>query len=492
MATLPQPLTRSGLLPEARHVVLPKGIVASGFPRVRETSRRVGIEFDPWQTDLNRCILAKTSDGLLAADIVVLSVSRQVGKTFDIGAIVFATCIAEPNTTVVWTAHRFKVSRETFNELRALAKSPKLAPHIDYDAITTAAGNECIPFRNGSRIVFAARERGAIRGFTKVKILVLDEGQILTEAALADLVPTMNQAVNPQVIIMGTPPKPTDPGEVFARLRAEALAGESEGVLYVELSADPGSDPDDRKAWAKANPSFPTRTPARAIMRLRKVLSLEDFMREALGIWDSDSAGGVISRLFWDACEDAGSKATESLRFGLDVAPDRSWSAIGVAGRSCSCKPPAAQCEWPVHIETTSRDGLLDHREGTAWVVPRLEALKVNFPDMSVTMVAGGGGKSLVPAIEEAGITVDVIPSEDVAAACGLFYDLALVGGLRHIGQPSLTQAIKDAVQLPVGDKAFTWGRRKSAGDITELYATNLALWACVESPDIAPSAHYL
>jgi hypothetical protein len=177
----------------------------------------------PWQQDLNKCILAKTADGLYAADTVVMSIARQVGKTFDVGAVVFAECIAEPGTTVVWTAHRFKVSRETFNELRALAKSPKLAPHIDYDAITTAAGNECIPFRNGSRIVFAARERGAIRGFTKVRILVLDEAQILTDAVLADLAPTMNQAANPLILLMGTPPKPTDPGEVFTDLRAAAL-----------------------------------------------------------------------------------------------------------------------------------------------------------------------------------------------------------------------------------------------------------------------------
>jgi len=98
--------------------------------------------------------------------------------------------------------------------MRAWAKSPLLVPHIDYDDITTGAGNECIPFRNGSRIVFAARERGSVRGFTKVRRLVLDEGQILTELALSDLVPTMNQAPNPQLILMCTPPKPPHPGQM--------------------------------------------------------------------------------------------------------------------------------------------------------------------------------------------------------------------------------------------------------------------------------------
>jgi phage terminase large subunit-like protein len=270
---------------------------------------RIGIIFDPWQRDLNRCLLAKSRSGLYAADTALLSIPRQVGKTFDVGGVVFADSIINPGTSTVWTAHRFKVARETFNEMRAWAKSPLLVPHIDYDEITTGAGNECIPFRNGSRIVFAARERGAIRGFTKVRRLVLDEGQILTEMALSDLVPTMNQAVNPQIILMCTPPKPADPSEVVTRLRADALDGESTGVLYVELSAPPGSRPDDRAAWRKANPSYPKRTPAKAILRMRKLLSPEDFMREALGVWDDPGgAWEIIAEDEWGAAAVAGAR----------------------------------------------------------------------------------------------------------------------------------------------------------------------------------------
>lgn len=264
---------------------------------------KLGIRFDPWQRDLNRALLAKTRAGLYAADTALLSIPRQVGKTFDVGAVVFADCIIHPGSTTVWTAHRFKVSRESFSEMRAWAKSSRLKAHIDYDDITTGAGNECIPFRNGSRIVFAARERGAVRGFTKVRRLVLDEGQILTEQAMADLVPTMNQAENPQVVLMCTPPKPSDPSEVAARLRSEALDGDSDGVLYVELSAPRDCDSDDRAAWRKANPSYPRRTPAKAILRMRKLLSPEDFRREALGIWDDETgpAWQVIGEDMWSA-----------------------------------------------------------------------------------------------------------------------------------------------------------------------------------------------
>ena len=101
----PQPprTSRSGLLPEARHVVIPDGVAASGFPSVRETCRQIGVEFDPWQRDLNTLILAKDNSGSLAADTVALSICRQAGKTFDIGALMFADAIIHPATTSIWS-----------------------------------------------------------------------------------------------------------------------------------------------------------------------------------------------------------------------------------------------------------------------------------------------------------------------------------------------------------------------------------------------------
>ena len=308
----------------------------------------------------------ETRSGLYAADTALLSIPRQVGKTFDVGAVVFGDSIINPGTTTVWTAHRFKVARESFNEMRAWAKSPLLKPHIDYDEITTGAGNESIPFRNGSRIVFAARERGAIRGFTKVRRLVLDEGQILSEQAMADLVPTMNQAVNPQIVLMCTPPKPTDPSEVVTRLRTDALDGDTEGVLYVELSAPRGSDPGDRTAWKKANPSYPSRTPAKAILRMKKLLSPEDFLREALGIWD-DITGQVITPDVWDSrVGNAPDVKRRPIVFAADASPGQQSAAISVA----SWLPGGI-----VLIEIP--DG--DHRKGVGWVVPRLLELKARY-----------------------------------------------------------------------------------------------------------------
>jgi hypothetical protein len=412
------------------------------------------VSFDPWQVGLNRCILAKTSNGALAADTVGLSIARQVGKTFDVGAVAFAICIKEPGTTVVWTAHRFKVARETFNELRALAKSPLMAPHLDYEAITTAAGNEQIPFRNGSRIVFAARERGSIRGFTKVRLLVLDEAQILTHSQLADLAPTLNQARDPQIILMGTPPKPTDPGEVFADFRTEALEGTSEGLLWVEISADPGSDPDDRAAWRLANPSYPTRTPERAILRLRKLLSDEDFMREALGVWGDDSLRQAIDFATWQRLADPFATRGDLPTFGVAVAPDRSWSAVAAAWR----RPDGL-------VQVGLTEG--GYRPDATWIEAHVLDLRARV---------GGGCQVWVDQAARGLFEPAEEPSQaEQAQADNALADAILAGTVRHGNDAAVDVSVRSAKWKPTGDTRVL--DRKGSKDISPLRAIALALW---------------
>jgi len=463
-----RPQTRSGLLPDAAQLVLPKGIVSTGFPATEATCRRIGIEFDPWQTDFNRCMLGKDRKGLYAADTVLMSVPRQVGKTYDVGGVTFADSIINPGTTTVWTAHRFKVARESFNEMRAWAKTPLLKPHIDYDEITTAAGNECIPFRNGSRIVFAARERGAIRGFTKVRRLVLDEGQILTEYALSDLVPTMNQAVNPQIVIMCTPPKPTDPGEVVTRIRAEALSGESDGVLYLELSAPADADLDDRAAWRKANLSFPTRTPARAISRMRKLLSADDFRREALGIWDADTGSDLISAAAWAALTDPDpSNAPEEMtNFGVEIDLNRVWVSIGAAGR---------RADGRIHVE------LVERRRGTDWLLDFCLELEEKHGPERFAIAGDGPAKTQVDDFKAAGLMVDRLDMNDVAKACADMVDAVNQGTIAHGPQPNLDAAIRGMKKRSLGDGAFAFSRKNSDDDVTPLLAITQARYAAVE-----------
>jgi len=468
----PQPPRTKRGAGKPRALILPSGIVSTGWPSVRDTSARIGIHYDPWQQELNRGLLAKSADGLYAADTAVISICRQSGKTFDVGGVVFSDSIIHPGTTTVWTAHRFKVSRESFNEMRAWARRPELAPHIDYDEITTAAGNECIPFRNGSRIVFAARERGAIRGFTKVRRLILDEAQILSEAAMSDLVPTTNQAWNPQIILMGTPPKPTDPGEVFTSLRDTALLGEPEGIFYIEFGADPDCDIDDWDAVAEANPSFPTRTGKRAILRLRKLLTNDDdYRREGLGIWSEKlTEERVLPAADWALCCNPDEQRGDSFAYSVDVGDDGTAATI------------AASDGRVVRI--------LEWNKGSKWLPAKLAEILAEKPGPVFLNDKGPTG-SLLTDLDEAAIEWESVNGAELAQACGAF-KVAVTENhtLRHAGQMTLDIAVANCSRKNYSD-AWVWDRRKSTVDISPLVAVTIARWAALQAEDSAPIFAY-
>ena len=453
------------MLSECARLVLPEGIVSSSGPAVEATCGKLGLGFDPWQAELSKAIHGKTAGGLYAADTVMVSIPRQVGKTYLISAIVFADAIINPGSLTVWTAHHFKVCRETFQSMRGLAESELLRPHVDPDLIYTATGNESITFRNGSRILFMARENNALRGFAKISRLILDEGQILSERAMADIVPTLNQSKNPQAILMGTPPKPADPSEVFTNLRDAALGGKSEELLYVEFAAPDSSDLDDRAAWAAANPSFPSRTPERAIARMRKLFaSDDDFAREALGIWDGAASHRVIGADSWAVCaqpnlQDSGGEVA----LALDMSPDRSTATIAAAG-------------WTVD-DIPFVDVIESRRGEPDWGVAKFVEL-VERHDVRAVVVDGmSGANSLVDPLRQFGVTVSVTTARQMAAACGGFFDAVMDGKLRHLDQPNLNTALGVARKRPIGDGGWGWSRKESGSDITPVTGATLALW---------------
>lgn len=461
------PPTKSGtrkLSDVARHVVLPTGITSTGWPAVAGKLAEMGLDFDCWQQGAGRAILAKRSDGLYAAGIggVVISIPRQVGKTFLIGALVFALCMLFPNLTVVWTAHRLKLAGETFRSMQGMARRKKIKPFVA--RVVLGSGDEAVEFINGSRILFGARERGFGLGFAGVDIVVLDEAQRLTETTMDDLVPTMNTAPNPLLIMTGTPPRPDDKGDVFTAKRADALSGESDDVLFIEMSADADANPDDRDQWAKANPSYPFRTSEASMLRMKKNLGPESFLREGLGIWDAMSKSlGVVDASSWLSRLDPTSQITGTPTLVLDVSPMSSWSCIVAGGMSAD----------RAHVEITSDGEKLDYRPGVDWVVPLLSAAVERSGSLTVHIVAGSAAEALVPALEAVGVTVEVLKRADYAAACVKFAsDLPV-----HIGQKQLSDAVLAGVKRGTDEGLWTWGRVKSSTDITPLVAATVAAW---------------
>lgn len=449
------PPTSSGtgrLSETARHVIVPSGITSTGWPAVRDKCLELGIEFDQWQDGAGRLILSKREDGIYATTIggVVISIPRQVGKTFLIGAIVFALCMLFPNLTVIWTAHRLRTADETFSAMQSMAGRHRIKPFVK--KILVGSGAEEIEFHNGSRILFGARERGFGRGFAEVDVLMFDEAQILTENAIDDMVPATNQAPNPLIIYTGTPPKATDPSEVFSRKRTEALAGESEDTAYIEFSADLGCDPMDREQWSKANPSYPKRTPAASMLRMKKNLSDDSYIREALGIWD-DGRGETPLAQHWPTRLDPKMVRPSPPQWGLAVSTDRAWATIDSSDGT--------------RVEVAA------NRQGTGWVVAECQRL-TNTHGGVIALNPSSPAGSLLKALTDAGVPIREVGGASWAQACGNFHDAVMQSRISHRGDPELDLAVRKAVTRPSGE-SWVWSQRLSPVDIGPLCAAALA-----------------
>lgn len=474
MASRPTSSGTRRLSEVARELVIPSGIVSTGWPAVRDKCRDLGIQFDEWQDGAGRLILGKRADGKLAVMVegVGMSLPRQVGKTYLLAGLLFALSILRPGLLVIWTAHHLRTSDETFLAMQGFARRRKVAPYVRN--VYKGSGDEAIIFQNGSRILFGARERGFGRGIPGVDVLMCDEAQILTDRALDNMLATVNTSDLGLVLYVGTPPRPEDPSESFTRMRNDALSGESTDMVWIECGADRGASPDDRKQWAKANPSYPHRTPVESILRLRKKLSLDSFMREGLGIWDEVSNVSPLDLSMWADRADPSSQTVGRVAFGLEVAPWGTSAAIAVGGR---------RADGLGHGEITSDGEVRDHRPGTAWVVPRLVELAKRHNPCVLTLNPRTESGSLIKALNEAGFVQEPIDGQwrlqllgasEYAQACG-----GLVGDVRndawrHVNQGPLNEAAEGARPRKLAE-AWAWSWKDSAVDISPLVAVTNA-----------------
>lgn len=466
----------------ARHIRQPSGIVSTGWPAVRDRLEQFGIPFDVWQQGAGRLILAKRDDGMYAAGIggVIISIPRQVGKTYMIGWTVFALCTIFPGMTVIWTAHHTRTSNETFGKMRAMARKAKVKPYIE--SVRAANGEQTIVFTNDSRILFGARDQGFGLGFDSIDILVLDEGQRVKEVAMADMVPATNAAPNGLVIMMGTPPRPSDNGDVFAARRKDALSGDPD-TLYIELSADAGAKIIDWEQVAKANPSYPHRSGKNSILRMQKLLgSDEAFYREGYGIWDEEDDGsGVFNMGDWARCP-ALEPMLAPIVLGIEVSLDRRRAWIVAVGSNAAGQPQA-------EMIPTKRDGDVFEFEGTAGVPDRVAEIVMAQPDIGgIAVDKFGEAASLVPLITKAiegreggkprmrNLKIEQLGGPQWVEAGGRVQDAIRGKAFGHGSTPLLAAAVRVA-DMSSRDGVRVFRRDKSGEAAGPFFALLVAWW---------------
>lgn len=453
------PTSERKLTEVARHVIRPQGIETTGWNPIEKQCTAMGISFDEWQRGMGKLILAKTRDGKYAATVggVGMSLPRQVGKTYTVGAIIFALCIRNSDMTVIWTSHHMKTTNETFRVMQGFAERERIKPYIH--KVFTGSNDEELRFTNGSRILFGAREKGFGRGFSDVDLLICDEAQILTDRALDNLLAPLNTAPNGLAIFMGTPPKPGDESEAFERMRTEALNGEVSDMVWIECGAPEDSDPDDRNAWAIANPSYPHRTPLTSLMRMRRKLTIESWFREGLGIWRNADQFGRLDLSLWARLLDRQAAQPNRVALVIDVSPDRKWSSIGVAG------------DHRGKIVILSKTG-----RGTEWATSEVLKLRKSHSIAEVALVVSGQARGLQADFRKAGIDFQVLHQPAISASCVAFQGSMKANTIVHVGQAELDVAVANARTRKLGESEI-WDRTKESIDISPVVACAAAAY---------------
>lgn len=460
-----------------RVLAVPRTFLSSAGQEAVDLAARAGLRLDPWQQFVLDEGMGEKADGNWSSPEVCVNVPRQNGKGGIIEARELWGLFIGGEELILHSAHEFKTAKNAFKRIERLIRGcPDL--HKRVKRYWQTVGEEGIELHTGQLLRFIARSGGSGRGFT-ADCIVLDEDMILGDDAMAALAPTLAAVANPQTWYLGSAGIGHQSVQL-GRLRRRALAALESGVpdptlAYFEWSINEHRDEcgpkcsehDDVAAVEsvlKANPAVGYRLTLEKCANERLTLGDTLFARERLGVGDypSDAADTwqVIGEDAWRALADATSRPSDPVAFAIDTTPERSHSAIGVAGLSGAA----------THVE------VVDHQPGTGWVVARAVELDERWSPRCWVVDAGGPAGSLIPDLRKAGLLVVSPKTREIAQACGQFYDRVAEQGIVHIDNAPLAAALAGAQQRPLGD-AWAWARRGVSVDISPLVAVTLAKW---------------
>lgn len=437
---------------------IPPSVTGAGQEAI-DLAASVGLDLDPWQREALTASLGEAPDGRWASPEVAMVVCRQNGKGVVLEARELAGLFLFDERFILHTAHEFKTCTSAFRRLLAhIDGAPDLRKRVK--RVLQNNVEMSIELRNGARAQFVARTSGSGRGFT-VDCLILDEAYKLPASVMAALLPTVTARPNPQVWYSSSAPLPGSESDVLRRVCRRGRAGDDPRLAYLEWSAHPDADLDDRVVWRGANPG---RAEEDALAMARGAMSDEEFAREHLGIFPDDvgqTSWLVVPEQAWQACELVGHKPTGELRYCLDVDSDArgvEWASIG--------------CSDGTHVEIVTPPGA---GPGVDWVVEACAAKRDVVRELLV--LPDGPAGRLIPALEQAGVAVRKMKPQEFAQASAGFLDAVEQGRVRHIGQPVLTTAVAGADRRSVGDGAWRFSRKLSVPDIGPLNAVVVARW---------------
>lgn len=417
-----------------------------------------------WQELLLSDILAYNEEGLWVHTKYGYSVSRRNGKN-EIVAIreMFGLKIGEH---ILHTAHRATTTHSAWERLLKLLEKAGVKVVSSYKAMgkerIEVQGDGCIEFRTRTS------KGGLGEGYD---LLIIDEAQEYQDDQETALKYVVSDSQNPQTIFCGTPPTAVSSGTVFTKFRRKTLEGRNEDAGWAEWSVEKETDPRDKEAWYETNPSLGV------VLTERKIRSEIgddniDFNIQRLGYWIQYNQKSAISKTEWEELK-AGKKPelTGSLFVGIKYGHDGNNVAMAVAARTT---------EGKIFVEAID---CREVRAGTGWILKYLTAWNAR----KVVVDGANGQQLLEDDMKEYGLKSPVLPTvKEIIAANTAFEQGLFQDNIRHMGQPSLANAVGNCEKRAIGaNGGFGYKAQKEGIEIALLDSVILAYWACSTTKEV-------
>jgi hypothetical protein len=254
--------------------------------------------------------------------------------------------------------------------------------------------------------------------------------------------------------------------------RAAVDAGRTEGIAYLEFSADVEAadyDPENPKLWRQIMPALGYTIQERDVQKMLDEMRGEDgdlaeFERAGLNITRrSRRQDSPIPDVLWAKVQDRKLEAPPvgALIFGVDAKPDLTHAAV-------------------VAVDDGLRCEVADHRIGVSWLLDFLDGAAARTGARVVVDVGGPVG-FLADRLDGRGVEVVRFGTQDVKHSAASFMEQLSSAGFRVRPNAALDAAVKTARKRKIGD-GWSWDRYID-GDVSPLSALTLGIGAQLTAP---------
>ncbi len=418
----------------------------------------VGVPLLPWQRWLAIHALELLPDRTFRFRTVVLLVARQNGKSTFLQVLALFFLYVRGVPLVIGTAQNLDIAEEVWRGAVDIARDvPELAAEITQ--VVEVNGKKALVLAGRQRYKVQAANRRGGRGLAGDLVMLDELREHQTWAAWSAVSKTT--MARPLAMVWAVSNAGDASSVVLAHLRviAHMALGNPDGLEFppdaapedvdlddgdespgiFEWSAEPGCSVRDPVGQAQANPSLGNTITQRAIDSAVRTDPEAVLRTEVLCQWVDRLVPSVIDPQVWEAAGDPDYGPLTPVAFGLTVAPDRSHTWIGVAGR---------RRDGLVQVEVAAEGPGVDW--AADWLVERAESWD------PCAVVLDGTAKALAQPLLAAKVDPVLTTTPDrVQATVGL-YDALGAGQLRHTGDPALAEAARTATRRHLGD-GWVW-----------------------------------